>query len=70
MSKSSYLVAAQIADNNAKETCMNDGAENVRREGEYRYSHAEGTIECNVQGVCRRRTFYFAVGTYSCYFSW
>jgi len=70
MSKTSYLVSAQIADAKAKETCISDGAESTQRDGEYRYSYGEGNIECNVQGVCRRRTVYFTAGTYRCYFSW
>jgi hypothetical protein len=70
MSKTSAEVSAKIADNKAKEICMNEGAENFSRVGDYRYSYGEGTIECDVQGVCRRRTIYFAVGTYRCYFSW
>ena len=65
-SKISYEVSSQRADKNAKSFCIQQGARNATLMGEYRYDYSEGTIECDVHGVCRRRTIFFASGTYQC----
>jgi len=61
-SKISYAVSAQRADQNAKNFCIEQGTRNATQKGKYRYNYSEGTIECDVQGVCRRRTIFFATG--------